>query len=81
MKPVGVLDTEGLVDVFARVEGRRLVGVVDSCGVVELVFDDDSPGGNLISIFTDRAPHTGLVAFGGVASPEEYVAACRRAAA
>ena len=71
---VGCLDTEGLLELFSRVAGRRLVGVVDGMGVVELVFEGD--GGNLVSICTDHGRHTGLVMLGFVESPERYVEAC-----
>jgi hypothetical protein len=76
MRAVGVLDTEGLLRLFAQVAGRRLVGVVDGGGWVELVFSDDGPGGNLVSIGTDAGRHTGLVELGGVADPEHYVMGC-----
>jgi hypothetical protein len=74
VKPVGVLDTDGLLGLFSQLAGRRLLGVVDGCGCLELVFDDpDRVGGNLVSIFTDAGRHTGLVALGFVADPEAYV--------
>jgi hypothetical protein len=73
---VGCLDTQGLLGLFSQVAGHRLVGVVDGDGVVELVFDDDCPGGNLVSIFCDYGRHTGTVALGGVMDPERYVAGC-----
>lgn len=74
---IGVLDHCGLVRLFRELEGRRLLGVVDCDGCVELVFDDSRPGGNLVSIFTDYGRHTGRVALGGVADPAEYARACR----
>ena len=74
---VGVLDTQGLLQLFSQVAGRRLVGVVDGFGVVELVFDDpQEQGSNLVSIFADAGRHTGTVALGFVADPEAYVAGC-----
>ncbi len=49
-----VLDREGLIRLFRRVSGRRLVGVVDGFDCVELVFEDpDGIGENLVSVFTD----------------------------
>lgn len=78
VKPVGVLDGAGLVALFRKVEGRRLLGVVDAFGVVELVFDDDRPGGNLICLYCDDGRNTGLVSLGGVADPAGY---CERQAA
>lgn len=73
---VGVLDTYGLLGLFARLTGRRLLGVVDGCGVVELVFEDGPEGGNLVSICTDHGRYTGLVMLGFVDEPERYVAGC-----
>jgi hypothetical protein len=71
-----VADREGLLAIFAELAGRRLLGVVDLPGEgLELVFADDGTGGNLVTIFTD-GPRAGLVAFGGVAAPASYVAAC-----
>jgi hypothetical protein len=49
-----VLDREGLVRLFQQVRGRRLVGVVDGCDCIELVFEDpDDVGQNLVTIETD----------------------------
>jgi hypothetical protein len=76
--PVGVLDAQGLIALFREVEGRRLIGVVDAFGVVELVFDDSRPGGNLVCIYADDGRNTGLVTLGGVAEPAGY---CERQAA
>ena len=74
---VGVLDTRGLLELFSQLDGRRLVGVVDGAGFVEIVFDDPhGRGGNLVSIATDAGRHTGLVLLGFVADPEEYVRGC-----
>lgn len=70
-----VADREGLLAISAQLSGRRLLGVVDLPGEgLELVFED-AGGGNLVTVFTD-GPRAGLVAFGGVAKPERYVAAC-----
>lgn len=71
---VGVLDHRGLVNLFGQLCGRRFLGVVDCGDCVELVFDDALPGGNLVTIFTDSGRDTGLVALGGVAKPEAYIA-------
>ena len=38
--PASVLDTAGLLELFRRVAGRELVGVVDGFGCVELVFEE-----------------------------------------
>jgi hypothetical protein len=72
----GVLDAQGLLRLFSQVAGHRLLGVVDGEGVVELVFDDECPGGNLLCIYTDHGRHTGRVSLGGVADPEGYVEVC-----
>jgi hypothetical protein len=72
-----ILDAEGLLYLFSKVAGRRLLGVVDGFGVVELVFEDpDGEGRNLVSICCDSGRDTGRVLLGFVADPEEYVAAC-----
>lgn len=50
-----VLDREGLLRLFQRVAGRRLIGAVDGFDCVELVFEDpDSAGQNLVTIYTDQ---------------------------
>jgi hypothetical protein len=72
---VGCLDTRALLALFSKVAGRRLLGVVDGCGCVELVFEDTG-GGNLVTLYTDYGWHTGTVALGGVADPESYVEVC-----
>ena len=72
---VGCLDTDALLALFSKVAGRRLLGVVDGCGCVELVFED-AGGGNLVTLYTDYGAHTGTVALGGVADPDLYVKAC-----
>jgi hypothetical protein len=73
----GVLDVEAMLELFGRVAGRRLLGVVDGCGVVELVFSDDAgEGSNLVSICCDHGRHRGLVLLGFVDNPEEYVEGC-----
>lgn len=77
MRPVGVLDTRGLLNLFRQVEGRTLVGAVDGVGIVELVYSGER-GGNLVCIFTDDGRNTGLVSLGSVANPADY---CRREAA
>jgi hypothetical protein len=62
-----VRDTAGLLALFRRVAGRRLVGAVDGFGCVELVFDDpDGQGGNLVTVFTEGG-RAGIVALGFVA--------------
>jgi hypothetical protein len=71
---VGVLDGPRLARLFERVAGRRLLGVVLTNGCLELVFSDERPGGNLISIYTDYGRHTGLVSLGGVVDSEGHVA-------
>jgi hypothetical protein len=49
-----VLDRAGLLALFGRLRDRRLVGVVDDCDCVELVFEDpDDVGGNLVTIYTE----------------------------
>jgi len=75
---VGVLDGRGLARLFRRLEGRRLLAALDTGDVVELVFDDDEPGPNLVSFYYDAGRYTGLVALGGVADAEEYARECRR---
>ena len=72
MSPVGVLDGPGLIALFRQLEGRRFVGVVDGFGVVELVFEDDRPGGNLVCIYTDDGRNTGQVTLGWVSDPVGY---------
>jgi hypothetical protein len=77
MSAVGVLDAQGLLELFSRVAGRKLLGVVDGLGVVELVFADDArDSANLVSICCDYGRHTGLVLLGFVDEPERYVEAC-----
>jgi len=72
-----VLDAPGLLNLFSEVAGRRLLGVVDGFGVVELVFEDpDDEGRNLVSICCDDGRDTGRVLLGFVADPVGYVAAC-----
>jgi hypothetical protein len=75
MSAVGVLDAQGLLELFSRVAGRKLLGVVDGIGVVELVFADDAedPGKNLVSICCNHGRHTGLVLLGFVDDPARYV--------
>jgi hypothetical protein len=77
---VGVLDGPGLARLFRQLAGRRLLGVIDTGDVLELVFDDEEGAGNLVSIYYDAARYTGLVALGGVQEPEAYVADWREAA-
>jgi len=68
------LDVAALDRALRVVAGRRFLGPVDGGDCVELVFEAD-PRGNLVTIFhTGR--RAGSVAFGGVASPEEYVERC-----
>ena len=74
---IGVLDTQGMLELFAKVAGRRFVGPVDGYGYVELVFDDpQEQGSNLVSICTEGR-NAGLVLLGFVDSPERYVASWR----
>ena len=76
MRPVGVLDPEGVLALFAKVAGRRFVGPVDGCGYVELVFSDhDREGGSLVSVCVEGR-NAGTVLLGFVADPEHYVAGC-----
>lgn len=69
---IGVLDSAGLVSIFRQLRGTRLVGAHVVSGIVEIVFSDDGPAGNLVSIYCDAGRHTGLVAFGFVADPVDY---------
>jgi hypothetical protein len=67
---IGVLDPAGLLELFSKLSGRRLLGVVDGGGFVELVFDD----GTLVSIGCEDAGRwCGLVLLGSVAYPADYV--------
>jgi hypothetical protein len=76
---VGVLDSRGLLRLFRELEGRRLLGVVDADGVIELVFTDAGPRSrNLVTFYCDAGRYTGLVAFGSVSGPVEYAEECRR---
>jgi hypothetical protein len=52
--------------------GREFLGAVDGCGCLELVFDDDGRGPNLLSVWPD-----GRIAIGGVAGPQTYIEAQR----
>jgi hypothetical protein len=72
---VGCLDTDALLALFSKVAGRKLLGVVDGRGCVELVFEDTG-GGNLVTLYTDYGVHTGTVALGSVIDPKIYVEAC-----
>lgn len=74
---VGVLDDRGLLRLFRAVEGRRLLGVLDCEGAIELVFSEDRERPNLVTFYTDGC-YRGLVALGGVANAEEYARECRR---
>ena len=72
---VGLLNTNGLLALFSKVAGQKLIGVVDGMGVVEFVLDDTG-GGNLVCIYTSHGPHTGRISLGGVDDPVGYVRAC-----
>ena len=73
---VGVLEGSGLARLFRQLEGRRLLGVVDTGDALELVFDDGAPA-NLLTIY-DAARFTGLVELGGVMEAAAYAAEWRR---
>jgi hypothetical protein len=82
MNPTHVRDTVGLAELFEGLAGRTLLGAFDCSGLVELVFDHPPPGvrGNLVSIYTtNRSDALGTVVLGGVADPEAYARALRRA--
>ena len=62
-----VLDHNGLLGLLRHARGRRLLGVVDGFGCVELVFDDPRRrGDNLVTIMT-AGPNRGLVYLGSIA--------------
>jgi hypothetical protein len=67
-----VLDTSGLIAAVVSVTGRRLLGVIDCEGCIELVLADTRPNErNLVSIPTSGSS-VGRVLFGAVADPEGY---------
>lgn len=72
---VGVLDGPGLLRLFRRCEGRRLLGVLDCAGAIELVFDE-AAGPNLVTFYMDGR-NRGLVALGIVTDAAEYASECR----
>jgi hypothetical protein len=67
---VGVLDGDGLLELFSKLSGQRLLGVVDGGGITELVFES----GALVSFCgEDAGRFCGLVLLGQVAYPADYV--------
>jgi hypothetical protein len=70
------LDAPAFAHALRQVAGRRFLGVVECIGCIELVFDADAPGGNLVSVFTEGL-RAGQAALGGVTDPHEYVLAYR----
>jgi hypothetical protein len=69
-----------MAGLFAKVAGRRFLGVVNCGDCLELVFEEAAGAGNLVTLFTDAGPRTGLVAFGFVCDAAEYVQGWREAA-
>lgn len=69
---IGVLDHGGMLDLFGRLQGRRLLGVVDCNDCLELVFEESDASGNLVTLFTNGR-RGGIVAFGFVCDPAAYV--------
>jgi hypothetical protein len=69
---VGVLDHSAMLNLLGRLQGRRLLGVVDCNDCLELVFEESDASGNLVTLYTNGR-HAGIVAFGFVCDPASYV--------
>ncbi len=70
------LDTDQMVEAFRHVTGRRLLGVVESTGCVELVFENgESHPCNLVCFNLYETYEK--VSFGGVDDPESYAERAR----
>ena len=61
-----------MLELFGRLQGRRLLGVVDCNDCLEVVFEESDAAGNLVTLYTDGR-RAGLVAFGFVCDPAAYV--------
>jgi hypothetical protein len=60
-----------LAELFEPYLGRKLLGVVDGHGVIELVFEDIDRDANLLCVYVDRGAISNY-SHGGVADPEGY---------